>query len=65
MSDELTIGNLRRLIADLPDDAEIIPMWANGSPGRGKTAIDFDRVGVIDDQGFPVLAVYVRLERLT
>ena len=42
----LSVGHIRRLIADLPDDAEISPDWFDGPPGDDRPAVVLHAVTV-------------------
>ena len=58
MSKRQTVGDLRKLIADLPDDARYQPDWANGPPGDhdpAVTVVGFEVRGVGSDLYLGVL----------
>jgi hypothetical protein len=62
----LTIGAIRELIKDLPDDACLFPVWAYGPPGDDEPAVSICGLQVEADEitKQPGLAVLVDLKYL-
>lgn len=56
----MTVGDLRVLLRDLPDDTPVSPRWAYGPPSDSDPAVTIDRFEV--QKG--VLAVMVSLDYL-
>jgi hypothetical protein len=55
----LTVGQVRKAIEGLPDDAPVIPEWAYGPPGDSDPAVSVCGFRRGEEDGTPGLAVLV------
>lgn len=55
----VTVGHLKRLLAGLPDDAEVFPDWA-GRPGKSAPVVELVGFAVGSADGEPHLSVLVK-----
>jgi hypothetical protein len=64
--DKLTVGGLKKLIADagLPDDALIFPDWASDPPGKYQPGVELVGFAIGDNKGQPYLSALVDLVSL-
>lgn len=57
----LSVGWLRKLIKNLPDDAQIYPDWAGEHPGDDSPAVRLNAITAGTDDGKPCLFALVSL----
>jgi hypothetical protein len=60
----LTVGDIRRLIADLPDDAPVYPDWGGNPPADHEPGVEIigaEYGGAAQDVGEPHLRILVGL----
>jgi hypothetical protein len=57
----LTIRDVRRLIADLPDQAPVLPDWAEGPPQDHEPGVEIVGIAIADRGAGPHLSMKVRL----
>lgn len=61
---ELTVGDVRKAIADLPDSAPLQPVWTEGPPGDDSPAVGIDFFRPAEDAEGKFLSVGVSLHDL-